>query len=367
MFGRGTFTDNYSTSSEENIQVIESEDDIGLSRDYLNKQKEENNKRKHLKNFIRSQHMASENVVDGGFLDLISRGQKQKQSKTNLSKITSLTNQTNSWSEQESEEVSQNEDYGDFLMGKYSNGHLNNFQRNGFLNKNKVNKVKNLQSPIPSSLSSFTFTTDSQRKKINDFGGKVVNLNERRRNWDEEGNDSESLATNINLNNLSKNENSINTLFNLKSQLSSSSLNNGHSTTLNSSILNIPRLNSADSCSTLIQEIPTDCLQRITDPFLLYNERNNLFNLAQKIGVKFEVREIEGAFIFSHPLTKNIIVFNSQIFNGQNGQKIEGIRISLHKNERLYRESHLWPVERWLGLATIEGVCRRFFSSSCDI
>ncbi|CAK5068738.1 unnamed protein product [Meloidogyne enterolobii] len=366
MFGRGTFTDNYSTSSEENIQVIESEDDIGLSRDYLNKQKEENNKRKQLKNFIRSQHMASENVVDGGFLDLISRGQN-------------LTNQTNSWSEQESEEVSQNEDYGDFLMGKYSNGPLNNFQRNGFLNKNKVNKVKNLQSPIPSSLSSFTFTTDSQligRKKINDFGGESCslssiglneNLNERRRNWDEEGNDSESLATNINLNNLSKNENSINTLFNLKSQLSSSSLNNGHSTTLNSSILNIPRLNSADSCSTLIQEIPTDCLQRITDPFLLYNERNNLFNLAQKIGVKFEVREIEGAFIFSHPLTKNIIVFNSQIFNGQNGQKIEGIRISLHKNERLYRESHLWPVERWLGLATIEGVCRRFFSPSCDI
>nr|CAD2202983.1 unnamed protein product [Meloidogyne enterolobii] len=137
MFGRGIFTDNYSTSSEENIQVIESEDDIGLSREFLkNRQKEEeNNKRKHLKNFIRSQHMVTSincgNDVNGGFLDLISRGQKQKQSKTNLQKITGnkLTNQINSWSEQESEEIYQNEDFGDFLMGKYSNGHLNNFKK----------------------------------------------------------------------------------------------------------------------------------------------------------------------------------------------------------------------------------------------
>ncbi|KAL7076356.1 hypothetical protein ACQ4LE_004876 [Meloidogyne hapla] len=377
MFGSGIFTRSYSISSEENIQEENSEDDIGLSFDYSNK--EENNK-KNLKNFIRSQHMNNSIIRSsdggGGFLDLLSRGQKQKDSKINLNKNV-LTN--GSWSEQEDEifDNSQNEDFGD-------NGLTNNLQNNYKLlngNNKKINKNKNfLSSVASSSLSSFTFTTDShinkfiEGRKINDFinsscNSSLIELNENsnitkfveRRNWDEEDDESLTNLEIINSNNLLKNGNSINTINNLKSQLSSSSLN-GHST-LNSSLLNIPQLNSADSCSTL-QEIPKDCLQKINDPFLLYNEKNNLFNLASKLGVKFEIREAEGAFVFSQPLTKRIIIFNPQLYNGQ---KIEGIRISLHKNERLYRESHLWPVEKWLGLATIEGVCTRFFSSSCDI
>ncbi|KAL3107788.1 hypothetical protein niasHT_017020 [Heterodera trifolii] len=126
-----------------------------------------------------------------------------------------------------------------------------------------------------------------------------------------------------------------------------------------SSVLTFDLSSHTSSDRTLTNNSPLSMNNETLRPvFALFHEVQFLHSLGRRLSLSCNSRQDEGSFIFKHQMLNKMIVLTRSEALGEE----EGIRISQHKDGRIFRESYIPSnMENWMVKSLLRGLCEDFF------